>query len=611
MLSGTYKKSKSDSKIQPEPQEQKINTAFKECGFHPYTAVIEPVEQISDWLLQLFKSSDSPTGMTINQNLLCEIACGIIEEATPSSVLEILGKIYYLLGPNEQLACLYLAKEFIHQDTHCEWIVTNQFSDAYYHLLDKIEVTSEMKMHLKATLIEYYKSKLPNKLIASEVDEVALLPDLKRQSLEQKKPLKFFVSEVSGLFCQAMLSLSPEAMLTNSIMKSNDDKPAWKNITVLSSQLSHLVCLDILSVKDMEERARRIEFYIAAVNLLLNNKEKTPHLTPAYSIYLGICQNPVTRLKATWTLINEKSRATFATFEELFQMSNGFSKVRQYIKLNPSSMPFINCIAADKDKISFNSLGERIFLYGKMNHDFIQLQERIGRQKLASSQVTIGEKLKQVTYDEAAAYRQSYCYEPPIIIVLNANLTKDDLLNKLQRCFASKAPLVAQKGLQMCTGLLAKTVIAEFSSTMLMTNHYELLGQDNTVSDLCGNILDQFGTESMDDMLQQLAALSLEARTAGRKMAKRGKTKSLELKTKIPSEKSEKKLKRRSETLKLKPIAEFEAKKESQEIVLSTSNTFLPSRPTSPRAPRKIQTLETQTMGKEKDKDKEKKRVSK
>ncbi|HRE32134.1 MAG TPA: RasGEF domain-containing protein, partial [Candidatus Berkiella sp.] len=266
----------------------------------------------------------------MDQNLLCEIACGIIEEKTPYNVLEMLGKIYYLVEPNEQLACLYLAKEFIHQDTHCEWISTDQFNDAYHRLLSTMEINSGVNAHLKLTLAKYYQSKLSSKLVTAELDEVIPFPEWQRKSFEQKKPLKFFVSEVTGLFCKTMLSLSPQSMLTNTIMKDNDDKPAWKNITTLTSQLSHFVCLDILSVKDVKERASRIDFYIAAVGLLLNNKEKTPHLTPAYAVYVGICQNPVTRLKTTWELITEKSRTSFASFEELFQMTNGFSKVRQY-----------------------------------------------------------------------------------------------------------------------------------------------------------------------------------------------------------------------------------------------------------------------------------------
>lgn len=513
---------------------QELEKVLLKSGFCDYSideikdskAKVEIEQQVSNYLKQLFTAKPTPLATPkdkrkklkkeekapevqpqpthVSSKFLSKLAFGLIEEVSPAQVLNMCNTFFSEMTKPQKLAYIYLVKEFIRQDINKEWIESTRFNSNYNKLLLKLEKDPELAA-VKLALEQFFLSNVQASHLRSSM---RLATDLTRS------------------FSEAILNMSAVEFRSEALFSKEEVSTPFLKLSALTSNLSRLVCYDVLKSKSPKVAASRILYYLDVIDHCLNEKtiNSNPRLTmniaAAFAIFNGLQFNVVSRLTALRELLSSNAQKQMEYYQKRFSPKGGFAGIRQLMTEHPACIPTVAIYSGDKEKIQSNSLQDRIILNGKLNKKFLEHKTHLQQfaclfeQPYSTDLKERLEKLARYSDDDfdKLSYKASYSLEPPKIIKLEGNLTSESLLLTLKDCLVMEAPLAVQRA----TGkiLVQNEAKAELASFLKM--------EDDAVWELCDKVIikfDKLGTKkaslseaepsSLDSLVEGIQRISL------------------------------------------------------------------------------------------------------
>ena len=150
-----------------------------------------------------------------------------------------------------------------------------------------------------------------------------------------------FTIKESRIFC----SILPEELLaTEWTKKSGSLAVNVRAMSTLSTDLTNVVTDCILQLEDPHKRAKLIKRWvkIASKCLELNNYESL------MAIYCSLDSTGIRRLKRTWEIVSNKTKATLQTFKDIFESARNYTALRQRLQGHvPPCLPFVGLYLTD------------------------------------------------------------------------------------------------------------------------------------------------------------------------------------------------------------------------------------------------------------------------
>lgn len=203
--------------------------------------------------------------------------------------------------------------------------------------------------------------------------------------------------------------------LTSFDWSSNTKKhlaPSVCTITNYFNRISNWVTSQILENTDLTQRARFIKLCIKTANELVESE--VPDYTSAMAIFSGLNQAPITRLTASFGLLDRKTRKIFEKLNEnsLSQHRN-YQSMRMVVESNRYAMPYIGVVTSDLIFSQENkSNQDKAFIVGKVANALLMMKHslRLLHLPITTNVAAFVESLHVVSDNEL--YKRSLALEP-------------------------------------------------------------------------------------------------------------------------------------------------------------------------------------------------------
>lgn len=145
----------------------------------------------------------------------------------------------------------------------------------------------------------------------------------------------------SRIFC----AILPEELLATEWMKKNGSLAVnVRAMSTLSTDLAHLVADSILQLEEPKKRAAIIKQWVKIANkcLELNNYDTL------MAIICSLNSSMISRLKRTWEVVSQKTKATLETLRGIVDVSRNYAVLRQRLQTHvPPCLPFVGTYLTD------------------------------------------------------------------------------------------------------------------------------------------------------------------------------------------------------------------------------------------------------------------------
>ncbi len=351
---------------QQDDQSNEIDEALQDRGLLGYSIELKEPLSLPSYLRGLFiptltctEQNRSKTSKQINPLQLSRIAYGIIEKQNPTNIVRLLTKQltnqFSSMELNAKLACIFFIKELIRQDSNNESTNNIEFSNAFAEFITNIGNNLAM-ISLKGKLQSYYQRRMP-------------LPYLDN--------IEAFTFDLTKLFSDAILRLSPKAFLATNLLMNATTNHAFLTLTKRTNQISQLVCKDIRQASSPQEGAEHFVYYMDVIERCIT----THNYAAAFAIYKGLPFNGIEQ-----SILDAYDEA-ITRYDTLFDRSN--KGLRDLMQENPACIPVVAIYLADKLIITEDThtpLSDRIALFGKLNQQFAEHRDYISSLEAAHAQ---------------------------------------------------------------------------------------------------------------------------------------------------------------------------------------------------------------------------------
>ncbi|KAF7115202.1 hypothetical protein CNMCM5793_001629 [Aspergillus hiratsukae] len=145
----------------------------------------------------------------------------------------------------------------------------------------------------------------------------------------------------SRIFC----AILPEELLATEWMKKSASLAVnVRAMSTLSTDLAHLVADSILQLEEPKKRAAIIKQWVKIANkcLELNNYDTL------MAIICSLNSSMISRLKRTWEVVSQKTKATLETLRGIVDVSRNYAVLRQRLQTHvPPCLPFVGTYLTD------------------------------------------------------------------------------------------------------------------------------------------------------------------------------------------------------------------------------------------------------------------------
>ncbi|GFF42394.1 Ras guanine-nucleotide exchange protein, putative [Aspergillus udagawae] len=145
----------------------------------------------------------------------------------------------------------------------------------------------------------------------------------------------------SRIFC----AILPEELLATEWMKKSASLAVnVRAMSTLSTDLAHLVADSILQLEEPKKRAAIIKQWVKIANkcLELNNYDTL------MAIICSLNSSMISRLKRTWEVVSQKTKATLETLRAIVDVSRNYAVLRQRLQTHvPPCLPFVGTYLTD------------------------------------------------------------------------------------------------------------------------------------------------------------------------------------------------------------------------------------------------------------------------
>ncbi|RHZ73468.1 hypothetical protein CDV55_108020 [Aspergillus turcosus] len=145
----------------------------------------------------------------------------------------------------------------------------------------------------------------------------------------------------SRIFC----AILPEELLATEWMKKSGSLAVnVRAMSTLSTDLAHLVADSILQLEEPKKRAAIIKQWVKIANkcLELNNYDTL------MAIICSLNSSMISRLKRTWEVVSQKTKATLETLRGIVDVSRNYAVLRQRLQTHvPPCLPFVGTYLTD------------------------------------------------------------------------------------------------------------------------------------------------------------------------------------------------------------------------------------------------------------------------
>ncbi|KAF9888236.1 hypothetical protein FE257_008805 [Aspergillus nanangensis] len=150
-----------------------------------------------------------------------------------------------------------------------------------------------------------------------------------------------FTIKESRIFC----AILPEELLATEWMKKTGSLAVnVRAMSTLSTDLAHLVADSILQLEEPKKRAAIIKHWVKIANkcLELNNYDSL------MAIICSLNSSMISRLKRTWEVVSQKTKATLEYLREIVDVSRNYAVLRQRLQNHvPPCLPFVGTYLTD------------------------------------------------------------------------------------------------------------------------------------------------------------------------------------------------------------------------------------------------------------------------
>ncbi len=264
--------------------------------------------------------------------------------------------------------------------------------------------------------------------------------------------------------------------LTSLDWSSNTKKhlaPSVCTITNYFNRISNWVTSQILENTDLTQRARFIKLCIKTANELVESE--VPDYTSAMAIFSGLNQASITRLTASFGLLDRKTRKIFEKLNEhsLSQHRN-YQSMRMVVESNRYAMPYIGVVTSDLTFSQENkSNQDKAFVVGKVANALLTMKHslRLLHLPITTNVAAFVESLHVVSDNEL--YKRSLALEPRPF-PLNDNYQVDLIKADLETIKRNRAVLKVNTDKGIIEGKEAFAAFVEWLKKGYLTGNIEI-----------------------------------------------------------------------------------------------------------------------------------------
>ncbi len=467
---------------------KEIDEILQNFGLHPYSIGEYSQEKEDEGertahFTRFLKNILTPCeqldqSVTIDPQSLTQIAYGIVEELNLPEILDILSSLYYSLPAKGKLASIYLVKELILLDEF------PAFSAAFANFISQIK---------RATLFISPIEKTTLEVKLKQLYEIRTVVDYRHSAFD-------LAQDLNKAFVEATLA-------TNLGRKAEQNQPLLY-LSMLSSKLSEMVCMDIVKATTAKEAVVCIGFYLDVIEHCLGAPF---NYAAALAIYNGLKNfQPVDRMDGVKAQISSEDNKRLKKYHKVFSPVGSFAQLRKLMADNPHCIPYIGIYCEEKDKIASSPLNQRVMLNGLLNEKFSALRKYLSSLPLLSMpyRTHFQRSLAAFHYNESDAYWYSYNLDPIVINLDFKGLELSSLKRMLERCLEKKAPLVVNISDKQIRDVLAKSLIMQWLETKV-----QVATEKDEIRTLCDRLLQDDTSASLQGVTEQLESLSISKGT--------------------------------------------------------------------------------------------------
>lgn len=364
---------------------------------------------------------------------LKNIAWGLVDSnCSGVQIIRMLTTMFPRLAYNQQLACIYLIKEYMKSDYAHEWIATQDFRQAFEAFLQMMGNRPAWFKNIQRKLHRHYYSLLPNSHLLSAADLTFDLTKAFRSLMIQFTPTSF---------SQSLLQL-----------KNKDKNQSLAALSEFHNNVTAMVRLDIASAKTPQEIVERIQLYIDVITMCLKhdpfheNDQLIYNYPAAVAVYTGLAVSHYPHFNQFFDRLKGSYLERYKTYKEHY--FNGDLHVNQAITEHPNCIPLLNMLSNRKDSASNVAFSQQIPALGRMNQGFrkkIMYLSSLHHFESTPYRTDFMVKVAQSNLDEDYAKAHSFQLEPFVIIDLETKPSLDNIIVLLEAIHKEKADLVVSK----------------------------------------------------------------------------------------------------------------------------------------------------------------------
>ncbi len=361
---------------------------------------------------------------------LKNIAWGLVDSnCSGVQIIHMLTTLFPTLDYNQQLACIFLIKEYMKSDYAHEWIVRQDFRQAFEAFLEKMGNKPAWFKSIQRKLQRHYLSLLPNSHLLSAADLTFDLTKAFRSLIIQFTPTSF---------SQGLLQI-----------KNKDKNKSLVALSDFHNSVTAMVRLDIASAKTPQEIVERIQLYIDVITMCLKhdpfheNDQIIYNYPAAVAVYTGLAVSHYPHFNQFFDRLKGSYLERYKTYKEHY--FNGDQNVNQAITEHPKCIPLLNMLSNRKDSAGNVAFSQQIPALGRMNQGFnkkIAYLSSLHHFDATPYKTDFMVKVAHSNLDEDYAKACSFQLVPFAIIDLDAKPSLDNIILLLEAMHKEKADLV-------------------------------------------------------------------------------------------------------------------------------------------------------------------------
>ena len=182
----------------------------------------------------------------------------------------------------------------------------------------------------------------------------------------------------SSIFC----SILPEELLATEWMKRSGSLAVnVRAMSTLSTDLANLVADSILQLEEPKKRAVLIKHWVKIANkcVELNNYDTL------MAIICSLNSSTISRLKKTWEVVSQKTKATLEELKKIVDVSRNYSVLRNRLQNHvPPCLPFVGTYLTDLTFVDHGNQTTRKLTSGAGSMDVINYDKHVKTAKVIS-----------------------------------------------------------------------------------------------------------------------------------------------------------------------------------------------------------------------------------